>query len=283
MIPDALRKVLDRDIGSGAVPFMINATAGTTVLGAFDPIDAIADVAEEYGVWLHVDGALGGSALLSERHSWLLEGRERADSLTWDAHKMLGVPVLCSVILTKRPGMLEKHFTQDASYLFQTDREYAHGNMSMQCGRRNDAFKLWAMWKRRGDSGLAARVDRVFDLARYSTDIVRSDPRMTLTKEPQSVNVCFEVDDRSSEAICDALREEEQYLVGYGIVDQRRVIRLACVNPATTEADLDTFFQTVLRVAENLPPVDNACDRETDLHGAEYVDIGADGGCSSCS
>src|SRR5690606_15494221 len=100
MEPEALARMIEEDRATGVVPVMINATAGTTVLGAFDPLPAIADVAERARVWLHVDAAYGGSILLSPRHRGLLAGCERADSLTWDAHKLLNVPLTCSALLT---------------------------------------------------------------------------------------------------------------------------------------------------------------------------------------
>ena len=154
MDPRKLREMIVADRAAGASPIMICATAGTTVLAAFDPIGPIADVAQEFGLWLHVDGALGGSVATSKRHRGLIGGSERSDSFTWDAHKLMGTPLSCSVILCRRSGMLRKHFEEGASYLFQTCADdFDHGKRSMQCGRRNDALKLWAAWKAHGDAG----------------------------------------------------------------------------------------------------------------------------------
>ena len=228
---------------------MICATAGTTVLGAFDPIEPIADIAGEFGAWLHVDGALGGSVALSRRHRGLIAGCERSDSFAWDAHKLMGTPLSCSVILCHRPGLLRKHFEEGASYLFQSDDEdrYDHGKISMQCGRRNDALKLWAAWKRLGDAGYADRVDHLFEMARYAAECVNRRPELELVREPESMTVCFEVVGRSSEAVCERLRREERALVGYAEVGGRRVIRLACANGATTRKDIDGFIEDVVR------------------------------------
>jgi glutamate/tyrosine decarboxylase-like PLP-dependent enzyme len=232
---------------------MINATAGTTVLGAFDPLREIAAVARREGVWLHVDGALGASAVLSERHRELLDGVEEADSLTWNAHKLLGVPLICSAILVRRPGFLHRHFNQNASYLFQSDEdELNFGTRALQCGRRNDAFKLWAAWKHHGDPGYARRIDTLFERARYAAEVVRREEALVLTREPESVNVCFEVRDVPSGDVCEALRQEGSMLVGYGVVDGRRVVRLACVNPQVENADLDAFFEAVLETGARL-------------------------------
>lgn len=259
MRADALRDAIKRDIEEGAKPFCINATCGTTVLGAYDPLDEIADVAEEFGIWFHVDGAFGGSTALSAKHREHLNGSERSDSFTWDAHKMMGVPLSCSVILVKNKGLLRKHFSESASYLFQSDEdELNHGVKSMQCGRRNDCLKLWAAWQHLGDEGYARKIDRLYDLARSFAERVKKDPRCTLSKEPESVNVCFEVTGKPSDLICETLRQQQKSLVGYGIVDGRRVIRAAFVNADVDEADLDDFFDNLVEVAMTLPDGDNA-------------------------
>ncbi len=259
MRPDALHRAIEADRAEGRDPFLVVATSGTTVLGAFDPLPGVADVAAEHGLWLHVDGALGGSVSLSDRHRHLIEGSERADSFTWNAHKMLGVPLAASVILTRETGRLRASMDEHASYLFQSpDPTYEHGTMSPQCGRRNDALKLWASWKSHGDRGLGARVDRLFGLARHAAGRVKAEPALTLTRDPESVTVCFEVDGRRSDDVCERLRRESRALVGYGDVDGRRVIRLAVVNGALDETDIDAFFDEVLAVAPHGEPGDNA-------------------------
>ncbi len=256
MMPEALRQAIRNDLEHGAQPFMIIATAGTTVLGAFDPIDALASIAEEFGLWLHVDGALGGSFLLSQKHRPLLRGSERSDSFNWNPHKLMGVPLSCSALLVQRRGLLRRHFNERADYLFQADEDrFDFGTMSMQCGRRNDAFKIWAGWKRHGDAGYARRVDRLIELAQYAAQCIRSDPQFVLTAEPESVTVCFEVRDRASDAICDRLLHDQRSMVGHAVVGGRRIIRIACASPEVTERDLDRFFEHVRAVAAELVPL----------------------------
>ncbi len=130
---------------------MVVATAGTTVYGAFDPINDIADVCVAHGLWLHVDAAWGGGVLVSRRHRHLMDGVERSDSLTWNPHKLLGAPQQCSVFLTKHEGLLQAAHSAQASYLFQPDKfydvSYDTGDKTFQCGRKVDVFKFWLMWK----------------------------------------------------------------------------------------------------------------------------------------
>ncbi|XP_075580983.1 LOW QUALITY PROTEIN: cysteine sulfinic acid decarboxylase [Pelecanus crispus] len=107
MLPAELEREIQRAKAEGAEPFFVCATCGTTVLGAFDPLGSIADVCQRHGLWLHVDAAWGGSALLSPKHRHLLAGIERADSVAWNPHKMLAVGLQCSAFLL-RHGPAEK-------------------------------------------------------------------------------------------------------------------------------------------------------------------------------
>lgn len=253
MQPQALARMIEEDRAAGAVPVMIVATAGTTVLGAFDPLPAVADVAERAGVWLHVDAAYGGSILLSPRHRGLLDGCGRADSLTWDAHKLLTVPLTCSVLLTRKPGLCAKHFDEPASYLFQEEALFDPGRASLQCARHNDALKLWLSWKHHGDEGLARRIDRLFELSAHLTARVRASPRLRLSKEPASINVCFEVVGKSSRRLCRGLWEQGVAKIGHAVVDGREVVRWVLVNPEIETADLDAVLDELLALAQTLP------------------------------
>ncbi|XP_072927280.1 cysteine sulfinic acid decarboxylase isoform X1 [Hemitrygon akajei] len=196
MIPKELERQISIAKSKGAVPFLVNATSGTTVFGAFDPLPEIADVCEKQGIWLHVDAAWGGSALLSKKHRHLLTGIERADSVAWNPHKMLQAGLQCSAFLLKDDtGLLKNCHSANASYLFQPDKfydvSYDTGDKSLQCGRKVDCFKLWLMWKAVGTRGLEERVDRAFACARYLVNEIKERAGFRLLMEPQFVNVCF--------------------------------------------------------------------------------------------
>ncbi len=228
----ALDAQIRQDREAGGVPMLINVTAGTTVRGAFDDIRGAAHIAQGCGAWLHVDGALGGTLLLSARWRTLLDGIELADSLTWNPHKMMGVALQASVLLVCQQGLLQASLDESADYLFQ---EHAHdfnpGHRSLQCGRRNDAFRLWAAWCRLGDKGWDARIAQQMELAREAAQWIEADPELELLESPQSVNVCFLHRRASSEAVCRELNETGAVKVGYGQVGGHSAIRLVCVNP----------------------------------------------------
>ena len=250
---ESLRTMVAEDLERGALPVMINATAGTTVLGAYDDIGLMAEVAGEHGIWLHVDGALGASVLLCDRHRRLMDGVESADSLTWNAHKMMGVPLPCSVLLVRRRGTLTEDFSERAGYLFQSpDDELDPGTRSIQCGRRNDALKLWAAWLHLGDAGFDRRIARFFELAQYAAEAVAADHELELVTAPQSVTVCFTVRDGSSSAICERLDREARLKIGFGEAAGRQAIRLVCIDPDLDEKRIDAILAEIKAVAAEL-------------------------------
>ncbi|MCL4162661.1 UNVERIFIED_CONTAM: hypothetical protein GTU68_060447, partial [Idotea baltica] len=193
MIPEELEACIQTAIESGKRPFMVVATVGTTVPGAFDPVGEIADIANKHDMWLHVDGSYGGSVLFSKKHKHLLNGIDRADSVTWNPHKMMGVPLACAALLVKRPGTLVATLGMNADYLFHEDSEsdWDLGDRSLQCGRRVDALKLWFSWQTLGDEGYEQRVDHLFDLAEEFREMIRGAAGFRLIRDQQSTNVCF--------------------------------------------------------------------------------------------
>jgi glutamate decarboxylase len=206
MSVSALRIGVLEALANGKHPFYVNATAGTTVRGAYDPIEEIADVCYEFGLWLHVDGSLGGSAVFSTRQSWRLRGSERADSITINPHKMLGVPVTCSFLLGRDMRKFRSANSINAGYLFHeelsevvplatkagdTNDTYDLAEFTPQCGRKGDALKLALGWVYYGRIGYEHYVDNAFDMAAYLTAIVEAHPRMTVAAATHSVQVCF--------------------------------------------------------------------------------------------
>ncbi|RNC82085.1 MAG: aminotransferase class V-fold PLP-dependent enzyme [Phycisphaera sp.] len=259
MIPEKLDEQIVSDLAAGKKPLMTITTSGTTVMGAFDPIKPIVEVAKKHNTWVHVDGAFGGSALLSDAFAHLMDGLELADSFTWDAHKMMGVPLICSVMLTRHAGMTTKHFDEAATYLFQQDEDMLNpGTRSLQCGRRNDALKLWAAWQHLGDEGYKSRVERQFELAQHFRSRIDEDLELQLSCDPQWITVCFEVTGKPSDQICDELDRRQMAKIGWGIVHGRRVIRMVCVNPDLTTSDLDDLLAKIKAVGAEMPEADNA-------------------------
>jgi len=159
--------------------------------------------------------------------------------------------------------MLGRNLNESATYLFQEDSDDLNfGTRALQCGRRNDCLKLWAAWKFHGDAGYEKRMDHLFDLAQHCAELVEADDQLVLTKTPESVNVCFEVKGKGSAAICEGLRKQDRLMLGYGIVENRRVIRVPFVNSELTRDDVQMMLDEVKAVAAPLSEQDNAVEEQ---------------------
>lgn len=246
LIPSALEEMIVADIQSGYTPALVNLTAGTTVLGAFDPILSTQEICNKYNIWLHVDGAYCGAVLFSKRFKHLIDGIEKVDSFSFNAHKMLGTPLSCSLIVVKNKKHLYDSFSNDASYLYQTDQDdFNPGKTSLQCGRRNDALKFWTLWKSVGTKGLEAIVDTQFELADIAQDYIRNNSDYTLYSFDESIGVCFNYKDIPARDICTLLYEHAELMVGYGSFNGTEFIRLVTINAQNTSRDILNFFKTM--------------------------------------
>ncbi len=262
MIPEDLENKINESVSRGEVPFFVAATAGTTMLGAFDPIEEVAALAHQYGLWMHVDGALGGSLILGSQGKQLFKGLQQADSFAWDAHKLMNIPLMCSVLLTRGKGRFRANLTdlQD-DYLFH-DTEAADldlGKKSIQCGRRVDALKLWTAWKYFGDTGYQQQMDKLLDLAAYFEQKVRQQPRLEMMAPRQTLIVCFRYLSNSSmdidlfnETLRDTLRREGKIMVNYGTLGDSFSFRWVVANPEVEKQDIDRFFELLLSSASEL-------------------------------
>lgn len=254
MIPEKLEAQIIEDINDGYIPTYVNATAGTTVLGAFDPIDKIADITEKYSMWLHVDGAYCGSVIFSEKYKHLIKGVERSNSFSYNAHKMLGTPLTCSIILVNDKKQLHDSFSNEADYLYQTDGDdFNLGKTSFQCGRRNDALKFWTLWKSVGTKGLKEIVNKQFELANVALDYIRNNPDYTLYSFDDSISICFNYKDINPTTLCTALYEHQITVVGFGSFGEDTFVRLVTINANNEKQDILNFFKVLEDFVENTP------------------------------
>lgn len=272
MVAD-LEVQIARVVEEGAVPLMVSATAGTTVIGAFDPLREIAEVCRKHDLWLHVDAAWGGGALVSRTYRGLLDGVHLADSVTWNPHKLLAAPQQCSTLLLRHEGLLQAAHGCGASYLFQNDKFYDAafdgGARHVQCGRGADVVKFWYMWKAKGTRGLEDHVDRVFALSRYFIDLIRTREGWRLLVEPECTNVCFRYVppsrrhltgqelDQTLHKIAPMIKERMvragTMLITYQTLrDMPNFFRLVLQNSGLTEADMKFFVEEIERLAVDL-------------------------------
>lgn len=263
MIPEELERILSTDLKEGFVPIMVGATCGTTVLGAFDPIEKIARICENYNVWLHVDAAWGGAALFSHKRDQLLKGLEKADSVAFDAHKTMGTPLITSFFMTKHSGILRNTNRGGGSeYLFHEydNSDWDTGTYSLQCGRRADILKFWMLWRAHGTNGLKKRTEHLFDLAAFAEAEIKNNPRFKLL-HAHYLNVCFQVHSRHNQEninsftlkVRKALVEEGKAMVNYAQrPDGTIFFRLVFPNHQTTRAHVSELLKLIVETAERL-------------------------------
>ncbi|MBC2844543.1 pyridoxal phosphate-dependent decarboxylase family protein [Winogradskyella flava] len=246
MLAEHLEQLIQKDIEDGYQPFFVNATAGTTVLGAFDDIEAISKVCEKHNLWLHVDGAYCGGVIFSSNYKHLVKGLEHSDSFSVNAHKMLGTPLSCSIIVTQHKAQLHHSFSNEADYLYQTDGDdFNLGKISLQCGRRNDALKIWTLWKSVGTNGLENIVNKQFEMARIAREYINSHKDYRLYSFEDSISVCFTYKDIPSKELCTALYKNSELMVGFGKFNNNEFIRMVTINSVLEKEDVLNFFKTL--------------------------------------
>ena len=246
-----LEKQVEVDLENGFIPFYLNATAGTTVLCAFDNILELASICKKNNIWLHVDGAFGGAVIFSDKYKHLVDGISLTNSFCFNAHKILGAPLSTSVLVVKDKDDLYNSFNNKATYLYQThDDGFNLGQTSFECGRRNNAIKLWTMWKAIGKKGIANIVDHQFDLANAAREYIKNNINYTLYSFDYSLSVCFNYKDFDAEDLCTKLYERSKLMIGFGYFQDKKFIRLVLVNGENTDKDIIKFFLVLEEFAE---------------------------------
>ncbi len=198
MIPSALGDLVVKAKSAGKTPLYVNCTAGTTVMGSFDPFREISAICKDHGLWMHVDASWGGPVVFSRKEEHKLDGVGLANSLTVNPHKMMNVPMTCSFLLGPDLAIFQKANTLPAGYLFHSgDTEDSEcwdlADLTLQCGRRGDSLKLALSWIYYGPEGFERQIDHAFDMATYLAELLEghSDFALLSTNPPPCLQVCF--------------------------------------------------------------------------------------------
>ena len=258
----ALREILDSLAARGTAVMAVVATAGSTATGSFDDLSAVGPLCEERGIWLHVDGAHGASALLSPAHRHRVRGLHYARSVAWDAHKMMLMPLAAGMLLVRDEADLTQAFTQHAPYLFHGaagERAWDQGTRSFLCSRRADAIKVWVALQRYGVAGIAALYDRLCESAQALHALIEARGDFEAMHAPETNILCFRwigdgaIDDGKLDAINFELRTRYNR-AGHGwitttVIGERRVLRVTVMNPRTTPEHLASLLDELAREA----------------------------------
>jgi aromatic-L-amino-acid decarboxylase len=262
---DALEAAIERDVAAGVRPLAVCATAGTTTTGSIDPLPRIADVARRHELWLHVDAAYGGAAVLSDELRGLLAGIERADSLAVDPHKWLYTSQSAGCVLLRDFGALSRSFHSDASYIW-LDEAARHGvDFAMhgpQFSRGFAALKVWVSLLAHGRAAYGRRIAHDVALARYLGELVAEHPDFELMCEPRLSICCFrfrprgwegseEQLDRVNERLMMAIMADGRVYCSNAVIDGRFGLRACIVNFRTEAADVERLLAVAAELGEH--------------------------------
>jgi L-2,4-diaminobutyrate decarboxylase len=261
----ALEQRLTQLTRDGTSVMAVIATAGSTATGAFDDLDAIGRVCAAHGVWLHVDGAHGASALLSPTHRARMRGIEHASSVAWDPHKMMLLPLSAGLLLVRDERDLDAAFAQQAPYLFHGDdgeRIVDQGVRSFMCSRRADALKVWVALQRYGASGIGALYDHLCDVTRALHDAIVAREDFESLHLPESNILCFRwvgaprrpessLDERNRE-LRERYNQSGRGWITSTVLGGRRVLRVTIMNPLTHAKHVTRLLDGLAEEAQSL-------------------------------
>ena len=262
---EALAAAVSKDEAAGLVPFFVVATGGTTNTGSVDPLDELADLCAERGLWLHVDAAYGGFAALTERGRRALAGIERADSVTLDPHKWLYQPYEAGCVLVRDRELLLRSFRILPDYLRDAevagDREVNFGDLGIQLTRSARALKIWVSLQYFGLDAFRATIDRCLDLAQLAADEIEASPELEVLSAPTLGVVCFRrrppgVEDegelaRVNSAVVARLAASGQGMISSTRLDGRYALRLCVLNHASGRDDVLRIVHFAAETAGN--------------------------------
>jgi hypothetical protein len=256
--PSDLVAAMDADLASGRLPFLVAANAGSTNTGAVDDLRRLAEICHERNVWLHVDGAYGGFAVLTDRGRALLDGIALADSVTLDPHKWLAMPFEVGCLMVRRGEALERAFELHPEYLKERPdgaRIVNFSDRGLQLTRASRAIKVWLALQTFGVDAFRAAIDRAMDLALFAQRRIEADKRLELVT-PASLGILTfrrrvaagasnaEVD-RANERLVAWLAHRGDVLLTATTIGGRYVIRLCVLNHSSGEADVVEALEKV--------------------------------------
>ncbi len=261
----ACRAQIRADIDAGLKPFCLIATAGTVNTGAIDNIAALRQLADEFDLWLHVDGAFGSLAALAPEAKTVVAAQASADSIAFDLHKWGYMPYEVGCVLVRDPGAQRAAFEQQSAYLtsvggLATDATY-FSDRGLQLSRGFRALKVWMSLKEQGAQKLGRLIQRNIDQAAALAAMVRADPAFSLAAPAPLNIVCFryapeDVNDADLDALNKALlvaiQKSGVAVPSHTIIDGRFAIRVCITNHRTTDADLNRLMETARRLGAEI-------------------------------
>ena len=249
MRPDALVEAIEHDRAAGLRPFCVVATVGTTSTTSIDPVDIIADIAEQNHLWLHVDAAYAGVAAIAPEFQHILRGCERADSFLTNPHKWLFTPVDLSAFYTRHPDILRRAFSLVPEYLRTADdpRAVNYMDYGVPLGRRFRALKLWFVLRYYGRARIAEIIRAQIGWAQELARQIDADHRFERTAPTPLSVICFRQKgaDEANRGLLDRVNASGEVFLSHTILRDQYCLRLAIGNIATTRQHVQRAWELV--------------------------------------
>lgn len=260
---DVLRSAINSDREAGRVPFLLVANCGSTNTGSIDPLNAMADIARDEGLWLHVDGAYGASIALSDKHRHLVDGIGRADSVSWDGHKWLFQTYGCGIVLTRNVGCLLRSFAIDAEYIsgvLPPQGNTNFYNLGPELSRPARAMSLWLTLKTLGRHHIGDMIDQCFLLAQTADHNIRRLKNWVMMAPTVASVLVFRYAPRGFDedqldalntAISQRLLVENTAAIMTTKIRGRTTLRMCAMNPSVQPETIDNVIFQVDKVAKS--------------------------------
>ncbi|HET6179559.1 MAG TPA: pyridoxal-dependent decarboxylase [Candidatus Sulfotelmatobacter sp.] len=242
---------------AGFRKFILIGSSGSTPTGSFDDLVALRQIATKYRAWLHVDAAHGGGLAFSRKYRKQLRGIDRPDSITFDPHKMMFMPLSAGGVLVRHGSHLAEPLHEQAPYLFGSTRRWPDiGQVTIACSQRFDALKTWIVWRAYGSKIWDTLATHVCDVAQAAFHYCAESAALQPVHQPQSNIFCFRLRcehgrdvDRRHWAIKEEINESGFAYISSTVLDGRRVLRLVVMNPRTTVDHIRAILHRVEEIA----------------------------------
>lgn len=264
MDPQFLEAAYQKALADGLEPIALVGSAPCTATGSYDPLEALADFCAPRNLWLHIDGAHGGAAMLSEKYAGLMKGVDRADSLVMDGHKMMGMPILTTALLFRNGADSYATFSQEAAYLLgDTEDEdwYNLAKRTFECTKLTGVFSWYTALQRYGEAYFSTYLDRQYDLAREAAAYISGRKGWELACLPESNILCFRycpegLDHARCDQINETLRQqlltEGRFYIVQTRLGGRHYLRTSLMNPFTGMADIEELLAHAEALADTI-------------------------------
>jgi len=253
--PERIAPLLVELKQQGKIIMALVANACGTAAGLYDPLEKIADLCEQHDIWLHIDAAHGGGALVSDNQRHLIAGIERAQSIVWDAHKMLMTPTLCAAVLVNDHRHLDAAFETDASYLLHEKEQPGIDYLSrtIECTKAGLGLKFFMTIAAIGEKGLAEHIEHLVGMSQQAAKVIAATDGFTVAIQPETNILCFRYgdDDDLQMKIRVKLLQKGDFYISTTLYKGLRWLRLVFMNNATTIEDIKQLLSDIVQLANS--------------------------------